>query len=328
MIISKTPLRVSFTGGGSDLPAYYRLRPGAVTSTSIDKFMYVTVNKRFDDTIRLSYSKTEIAEHRDDLHHEIAREAMRMVGIESGIEITTIADVPAGTGLGSSSSLSVGLLNALYAYTGRHVSADRLAREASRLEIEILAKPIGKQDQYAAAFGGLNYVRFNPDDSVFVEPVIAAPATKAALQDRLLMFYSGLRGDNTGLLREQSEETAGQAGKRDILGRMVDLAGQMREALSGDDLTDFGRLLHENWELKKLMVSGISNPQLDLWYEAGRAHGALGGKLLGAGGSGFLLFYCEPHRQDELIRGLAEVGLREFPFRFEPQGSRIIYVGD
>jgi D-glycero-alpha-D-manno-heptose-7-phosphate kinase len=329
MIITQTPLRVGLVGGGTDLPDYYREHGGRVLNAAIDKYVYVVVKQRFDDDIYVNYSQKEIVSRVEDLQHELVREALHMTGIRGGVEITTLADIPsAGSGLGSSSAVTVGLLQALFTYQGRQLTAEELADRACAIEIDRCRKPIGKQDQYAAAFGGLNYVQFNPDDSVFVEPVIAAPATKVALQDRLLMFYSGLRGDNTGLLREQSEETAGQVGKRDILGRMVELAGQMREALSGDDLTDFGRLLHENWELKKLMASGISNPQLDLWYEAGRAHGALGGKLLGAGGSGFLLFYCEPERQDELIRGLAEVGLREFPFRFEPQGSRIIYVGD
>lgn len=328
MIISKTPLRVSFTGGGSDLPAYYETAFGAVASTSIDKFIYVCVNKRFDNTVRLSYSKTEIVSHRDELHHEIVREAMRIVGIETGVEITTIADVPAGTGLGSSSTLSVGLFNALYAYVHRFTSAEKLGADACRLEIDILKKPIGKQDQYAAAFGGLNYVRFNPDGTVFVEPIIASPATKAALQDRLLMFFTELRGDNTDLLAEQSRSTGTQADKRKTLGKMVDLAGQMREALCRDDLSDFGALLHENWELKKGMASGISNDRVDLWYESGRAAGAEGGKILGAGGSGFLLFYCEPEHQDALRRAMAGHGLREFPCRFEPQGSRIIHVGE
>ena len=328
MIISKTPLRVSFTGGGSDLSAYYAVRAGAVTSVTVNQYMYVTVNRRFDDTVRLSYSTTEIVGHRDELRHEIAREAMRIVGLESGVEITTIADVPAGTGLGSSSSLSVGLLNALYAFTGRHASADRLAREACRLEIDVLRKPIGKQDQYAAAFGGMNHFRFHPDESVFVEPVISAPGTKAALQDRLLMFYTGLRGDNTGLLDAQRAETSRSVDKRRILDRMVELAGLLREALSRDDLADFGALLHENWELKKRMAAGITNPEVDRWYEIARAEGALGGKILGAGGSGFLLLYCEEARQPRLRAALGEAGLREFSFRFESQGSRIIYVGD
>lgn len=327
MIISKTPLRVSFTGGGSDLPAYYKHDAGAVTSTAVNKFIYVTVNKRFDDTVRVSYSKTEIVEHRDDLKHEIVREAMRMTGVESGIEVTTIADVPAGTGLGSSSSLSVGLLNALYAFQGKFASADRLAAEACRLELEILGKPIGKQDQYAAAFGGLNYIRFNSDETVFVDPVISAPDTRHRLQARLLMFYASLRGDNDGLLDEQSRESR-QSDKQTMLARMVDLAGEMREALSRDDLADFGRLLHDNWVLKKQLAAGITNPQVETWYDAALARGALGGKILGAGGGGFLLLYCEPDRQEDVRLAMAGFGLREFPCHFEPQGSRIIYVGE
>jgi D-glycero-alpha-D-manno-heptose-7-phosphate kinase len=328
VIISKTPFRVSFTGGGSDLPAYYSTQPGAVTSVAIDKYMYVTVNRRFDDTIRVSYSKTEIVDRAEDLHHDIVREALRVVGIDRGVEITTIADIPAGTGLGSSSSLCVGLLNALYAFNGRHASAERLARESSRIEIETLQKPIGKQDQYAAAFGGFNYIQFNSDETVFVDPVISLPATKSELQSRLLMFYTGVRGDNTDLLDKQQKETAQRVDKREILGQMVDLAGRMRESLSRDHLADFGSLLHENWELKKKMTAGISNPQVDQWYEAGRRAGALGGKILGAGGGGFLLFYCEPYHRESLSHVMRDLGLREFPFHFEPQGSRIIYVGE
>jgi len=189
VIISRTPFRMSFAGGGSDLQAYYLQRPGVVTSTTIDKYMYVTVNKRFDNTIRVSYTKTEIANHLGDIQHELVREAMRMTGVKSGVEVTTMADVPAGTGLGSSSSLTVGLLNALYAYRGKYASPKTLAEGACRIEIETLNCPIGKQDQYAAAYGGIQHIRFNPDETVYVDPVICRRRVKDELEDNLLMFY-------------------------------------------------------------------------------------------------------------------------------------------
>jgi len=327
MIISRTPFRVSFVGGGSDLSVYYRRSPGAVVSTTIDKYMYVTVNKRFDETVRVSYTKTEIVDTVDHIQHDLVREAMCLVGLGGGVEITTIADVPAGTGLGSSSSLAVGLLNALYAFTGRFRSAEQLAQEACQIEIDILGKPIGKQDQYAAAYGGLNYIQFNPDETVFVDPISCSKETKAQLQKRLLMFYTSLRGNSSDILVEQCREAASNKVKQKILEQMAELARQMRDALSSNDLSCFGKLLHQNWELKKQMAPGISNSRIDRWYEAARRVGALGGKILGAGGRGFLLLYCREGRQEFVRAVMQGLGLREFPFRFEPQGSKIIYVG-
>ncbi len=328
MIISQTSFRMSFVGGGSDLGAYYEQQPGAVVSTTIDKYMYVTVNRRFDETIRVSYTKTEIVPGVDQIQHDLIREGMRLVGLNGGTEITTIADVPAaGTGLGSSSTLTVGLLNALYAFTERLRSAEQLAQEACQIEIDILGAPIGKQDQYAAAYGGLNYIQFNPDDTVFVEPIICLKETKDQLQKNLLMFYTGCRGGNSGILAEQRRETANKKTKQKTLEQMVELAKQMRDALNGNDLTRFGELLHQNWELKKQMASKISNNQINRWYEAGIRAGALGGKILGAGGGGFLLFYCGEEKQESLKETMQGLGLREFQFDFEPQGSRIIYIG-
>jgi len=328
MIISRTPFRVSFVGGGSDLSAYYRGHPGAVVSTAIDKYMYVTVNKRFDETIRVSYTKTEIVDSVDQIQHSLVQEAMRMVGLDGGVEITTIADVPGGTGLGSSSSLTVGLLNALYAFTEKLCSAEQMAREACRIEIDILGRAIGKQDQYAAAYGGLNYIQFNPDETVFVKPIICSKEVKEQLQDCLLMFYTGLRGDNSDILVEQRRETVGNKAKQKILEQMVELVKQMRDALNSNDLTSFGELLHQNWDLKKQMAPGISNPQIDRWYQAARQAGALGGKILGAGGRGFLLLYCSEGKRESVREAMQGLGLREFSFRFEPQGSKIIYVGE
>lgn len=328
MIISRTPFRISFVGGGSDLSAYYRLRPGAVVSTAIDKYMYVTVNKRFDETIRVSYTKTEIVDSVDQIQHELGREAMKIVGLDGGVEITTIADVPAGTGLGSSSSVTVGLLHALYAFVGKFRSAEELAREACKIEIDILGKPIGKQDQYAAAYGALNYIQFNPDETVFVDPIICTKATKEQLERNLLMFYTGLRQevDSSEILAEQRQETISKKEKQELLSKMVALAKEMRDMLNNNDLTYFGELLHKNWEYKRMMTSRISNSEIDRYYEIARKAGALGGKILGAGGGGFLLLYCNGE-QEAVKRAMRELGLREFPFHLEPQGSKIIFVG-
>ena len=256
MIISQTPYRVSFAGGGTDLPAFYRREFGAVLSTTIDQHMYVTIHRRFENTIRIGYSKTEMAETVDEVHHDLVREAMKLVEIDEPLEITTIGDVPAGTGMGSSSSLTAGLLNALYAYRGQVVSREKLAEQACQIEIDILKKPIGRQDQYAAAFGGLNYFRFNPDDTVDVEPVPCKPETLDELERRTLLLYTGQTRDADEILEKQSSGTADQM---TVLRAMRDLADEMRKAIAGPgDLDAFAELLHEGWELKQSLGFGIS----------------------------------------------------------------------
>jgi D-glycero-alpha-D-manno-heptose-7-phosphate kinase len=325
MIISRTPLRISFAGGGSDLPDFHRYEPGAVVSTAIDKYIYITVNKKFDRKIRASYSVTEIVDSVDELKHELIREALRLVGLDSGIEITSISDIPSqGTGLGSSSAYTVGLLKALYAYKGQHVGAKRLAQEACQIEIEICGKTIGKQDQYIAAYGGLQHIQFHPGESVFADPVICLPSTKRELQRRLLLLYTGLTRSADGILIEQARNTRNDEDRRQVLRAMVKLAYELRDALVSNDLGSFGEMLHLGWLEKKKMASGISNPRIDEWYERARRHGAVGGKVTGAGGGGFLLLYAPPERHEEIVRHLPE--LRPVAFRFEPQGSKIIYV--
>lgn len=325
MIISRTPLRISFIGGGSDLPAFYRHEPGAVVSTTINKYIYITVNPKFDDKIRASYSRTEIVDSVDELRHELIREALKMVRIDHGIEITSISDIPSqGTGLGSSSTYTVGLLNALYAYRNYFAGAERLAREACIIEIERCGKPIGKQDQYIAAYGGLQFIQFNPDDSVFVDPIVCEPGTRERLQEGLLMLYTGMVRNADEILNEQSRNTQTDDEKRASLRRMVNLAGQLREALLCNDLNGFGEVLHAGWMEKRKLASGITKPAIDEWYERARAHGAIGGKILGAGGGGFLLLYAPPERHPEICEALRE--LRPIAFRFSPQGSKLIYV--
>jgi len=325
MIISRTPLRISFAGGGSDLPAFYRQEMGAVVSTAINKYIFITVNPKFDKQIRASYSRTEMVDSVEELRHELIREALKQVGIAGAIEITSISDIPSqGTGLGSSSTYTVGLLNALYAYQGRLAGAERLAREACHIEIERCGKPIGKQDQYIAAYGGLQLIRFNPDGSVFVDPVICAPETKRRLQEHLLLLYTGLVRSADEILSEQSRNTQNDREKQAGLRRMVGLAEQMQEALSRNDLAGFGELLHAGWMEKRKLASGISKPCIDEWYERARAHGAIGGKILGAGGGGFLLLYAPPEQHKKISDALPE--LRPIDFHFSPQGSKLIYV--
>jgi D-glycero-alpha-D-manno-heptose-7-phosphate kinase len=325
MIISRTPLRISFVGGGSDLAAFYAREPGAVVSTAINKYIYITVNKKFDHHIRASYSATEIVENIDSLKHELIREALKYVGIESGIEITSISDIPSnGTGLGSSSSYTVGLLNALYAYKGHHAESERLACEACEIEIERCGKPIGKQDQYIAAYGNMQYLRFNPDETVYVDPIICPNDTKKKLQSRLLLLYTGITRSANEILQEQQKNSEQNQTTQESLRYLTRLAAQMREVLHQGNLDCFGEVLHQGWLEKQKLASAISNPKINQWYETARAHGAIGGKLLGAGGGGFLLLYAPVERHAEIMAALPE--LRHIPFRFEPQGSKIIFV--
>ncbi len=323
MIISRTPLRISFAGGGTDLKSFYSLEAGAVLSTAINKYIYVTVNKKFDHHIRLSYSKTEIVESVDQIEHDLVRECMKLTGVTSGIEITSIADIPSkGTGLGSSSSFTVGLLNALYAYKGVFASAERLAREACKIEIEIVGEPIGKQDQYIAAYGGLQFIEFMPDENVYVDPVICKREIKEKLREHLLLLYTGITRRANSILTEQKRNTVS---KQETLSAMRKLADEMQIVLQeGKNLNRVGELLNENWNLKKQMASGISSLEIDELYEKALRKGALGGKILGAGGGGFLLLFCPLNKRSIIRKTFPE--LQETPIRFEPQGSKIIYV--
>jgi D-glycero-alpha-D-manno-heptose-7-phosphate kinase len=325
MIISQTPYRVSFAGGGTDLPAFYRNEAGAVLSTAIKRHMYVTVHGRFDPTIRVAYTRTETAARVADLEHELVRESMRLLEIDEPIEITTIGDVPGGTGMGSSSSLTVGLLTALSAYRGRIVGAEQLARDACRIEIDILKKPIGRQDQYAAAYGGLNYIRFNPDSSVVVEPVPVHQEVLAELERQTLLIYTNQTRSADGILSRQS---AGTADKMTALRSMRDLADEMRQTLVGakPDLGAFAGLLHRGWELKRSLGFGISDSGIDRVYEMARKNGARGGKLLGAGGGGFVLLMAPPDAHDRIRQALGNP--KGLPFQIDRTGSRVIFISE
>ncbi|MBI5569774.1 MAG: GHMP kinase [Desulfomonile tiedjei] len=327
MIITRTPLRISFCGGGTDLPSYYSKQQGAVVSTTANKYIYITINRLtpyFQHRILLKYSQTELVDSVEEIHHPIIREAMKMTGVLGRVEITSMADIPAGTGLGSSSSYAVALLHALHTFKGEYVSAGQLAREACEIEIDRLGDPIGKQDQYIAAYGGVCHIRFNPDESVFVDPVICSYETKRALEENLLMFYTGMTrraGDILEVQRATTEQ------KMEALTQMRTLCSEVLEVLrQGKSLNSFGEILHEGWRLKRSLVDTISNNSIDDHYEAARKAGAIGGKLLGAGGGGFLLFYVEKQNHGRVRQALED--LQELPFLFEPQGSKVIYISD
>lgn len=323
MIISRTPFRVSFVGGGTDLPCYYRREGGAVISAAIDRYVYLTVNRRFDDTLRISYAETEIAGSLDQLRHPLFRETMRHAGVVSGVELTSIADIPSGTGLGSSSAFTVGLLHSLEAYKGCYKTADELAQSACYLEIEVLREPIGKQDQYASAFGGLRRYRFNSDGSVYVDPVICSAAIRSKLQEHLLFFYVGGSRDARQVLGQQNCDVVKNL---EFLRRIRGLVDDFWAVLTrGNGVGPLGEMLHEAWSLKKRLAVNISNGHLDDCYQRARRAGALGGKVLGAGMGGFLMLFCEPKLQPKVRESLPE--LREVQFAFEPEGSKIIYFG-
>lgn len=319
MIISKTPFRISFFGGGTDIDTFYVDNGGAVLSTSINKYMYITVNKRFDDKIRISYSRTETVDSINEVQHDIVREALRLVGIERGIEITSISDIPKGTGLGSSSAFAVGLLNALYMYQGAQVSAEKLAMDACKIEIDILGAPIGKQDQYAVAYGGMNLFEFLPGGNVVREKITLDNESYLGFNSKLSMFYTGGQRSANKVLEKQRKA---MPGKEAILSQMKDQAYEQKELLASLGLTDkFGYALNRAWKLKSSISEGISNLEIDKSYKAALDAGALGGKLLGAGGGGFLLFYAN---EEDLPKVCETLGLRKFDFALSRYGSRII----
>ena len=326
MIISQTPYRVSFAGGGTDLPSFYQKEMGAVLSVGLSQHMYVTVSPRFKASTRIAYTKTEIADSLDQIEHTIAREALRMTNLGRHLEITTIGDVPSGTGLGSSSSLAVGLINALNAYKGQISSPQQLAENACEIEIDILKKPIGKQDQYAAAFGSLNYMRFNPDNSVDIEPVPYRPETLRELESRALLLYTAQQRSADDILVKQSAGTQRQDTFA-VLREMRDLAEEMRNVISGSgNIDDFAELMHQGWLLKKSLGFGISNQHIDDWYSAALKAGAQGGKLLGAGGGGFLMLLAPAEKHQAIRDALGNP--REIPFEIDRRGSRIIFISD
>ncbi len=319
MIITQTPLRIGLLGGGTDLPGWYREHGGRVLNCALDKYVYVIVKQRFDDDIYVNYSKKEIVSRVEDLEHELVREAMLLTGVTDGVEITTLADIPSsGSGLGSSSAVTVGLLHALSVYQGRHVSARELAEWACMIEIEHCGKPIGKQDQYIAAFGGIRDIRFGPGDEVTAEEVTLSAADRRALQQQIMLFYTGITRSADPILAEQN---ANMQATRSQLGLLRDLAGFAAERLRSGDVDAIGPAVRESWEAKRKLASGVSNDQVDLAVTRALEAGALGAKLTGAGGGGFLLVICPVERQPAVRQSLAD--MQEFPVKLDRLGSRV-----
>ncbi len=323
MIITRTPFRVSLCGGGSDLPSFYEKNGGCVLSSTINKYMYITVHTSFQEEMTvLKYSKTETVKKIKDIEHPIFKQCLTDCKIK-GVEITSIADIPQGTGLGSSSSFTVGLLNALSCYKRKFVTKEELASRACQVEIEELGNTIGKQDQYAAAYGGLNYYQFNPDGTVYVEPVLMPKEAFHKLEENLIMLYVGGVHSASSILKEQSKNVS-SGDKEKNLQKICSLTKKLKHELENGNVDALGEILHESWLLKKTMASGISNPMIDECYEIARKNGALGGKLLGAGGGGFLLFYVPKENQKKVIESLPQ--LRLLDFKFDHQGTIPVFV--
>jgi D-glycero-alpha-D-manno-heptose-7-phosphate kinase len=321
VIITQTPLRIGLLGGGTDLPSYYREHGGRVLNCALDKYVYVIVKQRFDDEIYVNYSKKEIVSRVEDLEHELVREAMLMTGVASGVEITTLADIPSsGSGLGSSSAVTVGLLQALFAYQGRQVSAAELAESACEIELERCGKPIGKQDQYVAAFGGIRDLRFGPGEDVVAEEVTLSAPERRRLQEQIMLFYTGITRSATPILAEQNANVETTQPQLDLL---RDLAGFAAERLRRGDVDAIGPAIRESWEAKRKLASGVSNDQIDQAVSQALDAGASGVKLTGAGGGGFLLVICPVESQRAVRDSLA--GMREFPVRLDRLGSRVMF---
>ena len=325
MIITRSPLRITLGGGGTDLPSYYRNHGGFLISAAIDKYVYVTVMRPFVEGVFLKYSKLEQVATIDEIQHPIIRQAIRMLGFKTPrLEITTLADIPAGTGLGSSGSFSTALLKALYAHRRRLLHPSELAELACDIEMNQLGEPTGKQDQYAAAYGGVTCFTFNPDESVDARPLKVSMDALFDLEDNLLLFFSGFSRSAGSILKDQKERTE-QSDDAMLLNLhyVKELGLRSQQALEGGNTRLFGELMHEHWEHKKRRSGGMSNPRIDECYELGRNNGAIGGKLVGAGGVGFLLFFSEDHKR--LRAAMAKVGLEEVRFRFDFEGTKVLF---
>lgn len=323
MIISKTPLRMSWVGGGSDLPSFYREEMGAVLSTTINKYVYIALNKKFDNRIRLNYSRTEEVNSIEEIEHPLFREALKLTNSTNGIEIASMADIPSGgSGLGSSSAFTVGLLNALYANKSLYSSSEKLAREACEIEIVKCLEPIGKQDQYAAAFGGINMIKFHPNDHVTVEPVLCSSNLIKSIESHTLVFFTGQTRSASEVLQKQGEALLNKD-KKVLMRRMVGLVFDLKQELDSNSIENFGGILHENWRLKTEISSGISNPFIDEIYQVGMENGALGGKILGAGNGGFMMFFAPPSTHTYISKALHK--LQKVEFLIESDGSQIVF---
>ncbi len=321
MIIIQTPLRVSLLGGGTDFREFFCREGGAVLSTTIDKYVFVTIKRRFDNKLRVGWTRAELVDSLDEIQHELIREALRKVGITAGVEITTMADIPtAGSGLGSSSTVTVGALHAMYSYQSRLVNEEQLAREACEIEIDILGKPIGVQDQYIAAYGGLRFMEFTDRGEVITAPVAINGRVSRLLSQNLMLFFTGVTRQSRSVLTEQKQNIEQ---RRPVLRQMKAIAYEGRQALLEGDVDAIGAYLHESWHLKRRLASQVSNDRIDALYTTARAAGATGGKITGAGGGGFLLLYCPVEKQESVRAALDH--LQELPFQLESDGSKVIF---
>src|SRR6266478_8129884 len=326
MIITRTPFRITIGGGGTDLPSFYRDHGGFVLAAAIDKYMFLNVNTPIvDDKIRVRHTSSELVDHVAHVQHTLAREAMQYFNISHGLEIVSIADIPAGTGVGSSSSYLVGLLNAMHALLQDQATPQKLAEEACHIELEILKKPIGKQDQYMAAFGGLTTLDIKPDGRVCVTRLELDVDLVESLEHNILMFYTHEMRDATAILKKQDEAT--RTKDRNVVNSLCEIKDtglEIRDAIVRGNLRRFGELLDVHWQSKKRLSEGISNPQIDAWYELAKQKGAIGGKISGAGGGGFLMLYCEEKRL-QVREAMRAAGLRELKFRFDFEGSKVVF---
>ena len=323
MIIVRTPLRIALGGGGTDLPSYYQKHGGFVLSAAINKYIYIGINRTFTSDYFLKYSQLERVSEIEAIKHPLIREALRRHPVGTGLEIVSLADIPAGTGLGSSGSFTVGLLRALYAFKREHIPTGDLAEEACHIEIDILRSNVGKQDQYVAAHGGLITMEFAPDGNTKVKPLAVSTQTLHDLEERLLMFFTGYSRDASAILDHQNQQSKVEdASMIENLHFTKDLGRRIQGALEGGDVKGFAALMREHWEWKRKRSPGMSNPRIDQWYEAGMASGALGGKLVGAGGGGFLLFYAQDPQS--LRRAMTAEGLTEVRFAFDHDGSVVV----
>lgn len=325
MIIARAPFRVSFCGGGSDIPSFYEQFGGCVISTSIRKYVYLTINKAFEkNTITLKYSQTEVVDDPSNIQHRIFKQVLSDFGTK-GIEITSMADIPAGTGLGSSSSFTVALLKLMYAYNEKSVSTYKVAKEACEVEINKLGNPIGKQDQFAAAFGGLRYYEFTPNGFVKVEPIIMKHESFHHLQKSLMMFYTGQVHDANKILGEETKNLASSNSKIEATKKLCEYTHELKREFESNNVDALGDILNRSWAIKKGLSTGISNGPIDAWYERGIAAGASGGKLLGAGGGGFLLFYVpDEDKQTQVRQALGE--LSELKLELDQSGVSIVFT--
>jgi len=325
MIITRTPFRITLGGGGTDLPSYYSKFGGFIFAVGINKYMFINLNRPIvDDLVRVKYSKSEIVSHRNELQHDIAKEAMQMMEIDKALEIVSMADVPAGTGLGSSSCYAVGLLNGLHTMKREYVSLQTLAEEACNLEINRLGKPIGKQDQYMAAFGGLTVLEIEKDGNVKVKKAEVPEEIVGDLNRNLLMFYTNTQRDANEILSEQSKGAKEE--KKDVVESMhfiKDLGYKILDAAESGNITDIGLMFDEHWQHKKKISTKMSNPHFDKIYEVAKENGALGGKISGAGGGGFFLFYVE-EKHGKFRTVMKSLGLREMKYRFDFEGSKVL----